>query len=77
MADPSKHDVLEALLDTQRLAGEWFDAVESETFTVTREALRDLSELIHRLNAVHTAMTYDYILSGKAAMDMFPKPRPR
>jgi hypothetical protein len=65
----TRTDVLHALLDTQKLAGEMFDAVEADEFVITRNFLARVANLIGRLDAFYKPMVWEYALSGSAGRD--------
>jgi len=67
----SKTDVLQVLLDTQVLAGDLFDAVEADTFVVTRELIERLGNLVSRLAPLHRLMVIEYAFSSRITADFF------
>lgn len=69
MAAPAKTEVLQALLDTQKLAGDLFDAVDSDTLRIDRRLINNLGVLVSALSALHRQMLLEYALSGAAGDD--------
>lgn len=67
---PSKTDMLQALLDTQKVAGDLFDAVDADTYRLDLETIQRVGDLASRLDALHRGMTYAYVLSGRAGRDL-------
>jgi hypothetical protein len=72
---PTKGDVLQALLDTQQLCLELFDAVEASALDVDRPTLMKLGGLIRVLTATYEGMAMHYILSGHASDDFLDNVR--
>lgn len=65
-----KVEVLQVLLDTQTLAGDIFDAVDTDSLVLTPQLLAKVANLTRRLAALHEGFVAEYVFSGRAADDM-------
>lgn len=73
MADITKTDVLQGFLDGQSLMLELFDAVEAceeGALVIDVKLLIRLRRVVDALDAVQSALTFTYMLSGRAADDV-------
>ncbi len=75
VAEQSKGDVLQVLLDTQQLCLDLFDEVEANHLDVSFERIRSVAIVINRLNAIHQAMAFRYAMSGQAGKDFMANVR--
>lgn len=65
-----KTDILQLLLDLQKLAGELFDEFEAEGVVVNRERLMTMGTLVHQLDAIRQGFVRHYVFSGMAGDDL-------
>lgn len=65
-----KTDVLQTLLDVQKLAGEIFDELEAGKVKVTRDRILKMNVLVGQLDAIRLGFIQHYVLSGRAGDDM-------
>lgn len=69
MTEPSKLDILQALLDAQRMLGEIFDVLEAGDGLDQAQLVR-FAGLIRALGTAHQALVWDYAMSGRAADEL-------
>lgn len=65
-----KTDILQLLLDLQKLAGDLFDEFEAEGVVVTRERLITMGALVNQLDAIRVGFVQHYVFSGRAGDDL-------